>query len=112
MRIGNLDRVVTIERPTHADDNAAGDPVAAASWSAFLENVFAGRRDLGGGEALSGGETVAISKAEYRMHHADGVTSAMRLVDGGVAHDILSVAEIGHRDGLVVTVAAEGKPVD
>ena len=95
MRLGDFDRVVTIEAASESE-SATGDPVSGKTWAAISggSDLYASRRDMPPAEAVAGSEIVTISKAEYRLYWIDGVTEGMRLVDDGVAHDIVGVQEL------------------
>ena len=108
MRIGPLDRLVTIQQASQGA-SATGDPVASKTWSTYRE-AWASRTDLPSSETIVDGEVVSIAKAEYRTHYVAGVTAAMRILDSGVARDIVNVREVGmHRD-LIIEVQSVSRP--
>lgn len=97
MRAGKLDHKVTIESTTETL-NSRGDPIdgapsTVATWWARYEQVD-------GGEAQAGGEKAfATVRAHWTGRYLPGVTTKMKLNEGGVLHDIEQVDETRRLQG-------------
>jgi head-tail adaptor len=108
MRAGKLDRRVRIERAT-TSQNDFGTPVP--TWALLTEvsaNIDAGA----GSEQRLAMETTADQRRTFKIRWMAGLAVTDRIVyrdyEGGPqrAWDILDIAEIGRREGLLVTAIA------
>lgn len=97
MRIGNLDRRITIEQNTPATDSFGEQD---ASWSE-LDTVWAEVRTQSGREIFRAG-TQAEADVTFRIRYRSDLTRAMRIIHDGDAYDILAINEIGRREGLEI----------
>lgn len=102
LNIGNLDRLVTIERFTETK-NEHHTPVSAWTefvtlWAEVLQHV-ADEGEAGMGEAQT--DTLM-----FRTRYFAGVTTADRLVFEGRVFNLKGITEIGRRDALELRAVA------
>lgn len=98
MRAGPLDRRIEIQERTPVPDTI-GQRVD--SW-ATIATVWAQRRTAGRGEAFTAAQRLASATDEFRIRYRTDFTpspSQHRILFDGNAYDILSVAELGRREG-------------
>lgn len=103
-RIGQLDRQIVLQSRYEARD-AMGQPVQ--TWST-VATIWARMEDAAGNTRLAGNEIVAGVERVYTMHYVTGVDTRHRILDGGVAWDIVRVVEEQRERGLVVYVRSPG----
>lgn len=104
LRAGNLDRRITIERATLTDNGMCRVP----GW-ATLRTCWAMRRPDRGGERADNDQRQATAAVVYRVRWwaaAASVSPADRIVDQDIVFDIVSVLEIGRREGLEIAARA------
>lgn len=111
MRAGELDRRITLLKPTAVDDPVYGPQPGP-------DTVFAARvparkwDDLpGNSEAVAGGLRLSGRPAKVRIRYMRGVTSDMRVIlhddIGDVSYEMTSTpAEIGRKEWLEFTIKA------
>lgn len=104
MRAGRLDRRVTLQSRTLAQDAATGQNVE--TWS-DLATVWASKRDVRGREFIAAQGTNADADTVFEIRYMPGLSVLNRLVYDGVTHDIVHVAEIGRREGLQLVCTAK-----
>lgn len=102
---GMLDRQLTIRTVTYAND-AAGQPVE--TW-ADGDTVWAQRDDKDGREASGSGERAAEVDAVFIIRYRDDVTPVNRVSIDGREYDVVSVLEIGRREGLEISARARAE---
>lgn len=110
MEAPKLDRKVTLRRATTAQDEY-GEEIT--TW-ADLATVWASRRRASARETLAAAEvSAAITDVfEIRYDSAWADLSPMdRLVFEGRGYDIVSVDEIGRRQGLRIAAVARAEPI-
>lgn len=88
MRIGKLDRRVTIQSLTETQDSA-GQPIKAY---ADLATIWAERRDVRGNERFASNQALAMRAAIFRIRWRTGMTEKMRLIDDGTTYDVTGIA--------------------
>lgn len=107
MRIGRMDRRVSIEQAT--ESNTKGS--VSLSW-AELDEVWAAVIEREGAESHDDDQVVARRTLTFRIRYRSDVTEKMRVkypTGGSVTYDIREVRELGRREGLdLVAVAAVG----
>ena len=102
MRAGDLDRRVTIQSRGDVDDGF-GQP--QPTWPE-LDVVWAKVRRRFGREFLEGG-VQAEADIVFTIRHRTDVTHAMRIVYDGDNYDIVSIIEIGRKEGLEIAAKAQ-----
>lgn len=100
---GTYDRRVRIEQKNVTRDPNYGSEVVAWAtlatvWASVADQLQAGR---GGGEAVEAGVRVATVPVRLCIRYRSDITTDMRvqLLDRGRVLQIVSVAEVGRRDG-------------
>ncbi|MCO6358550.1 phage head closure protein [Roseivirga pacifica] len=96
---GFQDRRITIQQNT-AVQNSDGQPIEG--WSDLYANVPAKRIYGSGGEKEDSGQLVPHQLADYEIRYASSITTNCRVVEAGQVYEVLSVQEIGRRQGLLL----------
>jgi len=102
MRAGSLDRRITIEQATLAQDGAGQ---AIETWSTFIV-VWASRSDVRGRERFASQQELATRTATYRCRWVAGVNESMRIQDAGSVYRIVGIADNRRRNWMEFTVTA------
>jgi SPP1 family predicted phage head-tail adaptor len=103
---GLLDRKLTIQVKTVTRGSAGG---VAEAW-ADLATVWAQLVSTTGREFRASGSLRAETTHAFRIRHRSDLTTQHRIVYGGVAHDIVQIAEEGRRDSMLIQAqATEGR---
>ena len=97
MRIGQLDRRVSLESRVDQFDSTTNELIPA--W-APIATVPAAKRDQGGREFLSAGTVIAEGRTLFTIRWRDDVSTIDRLICDGIAFNIVNVAELGRRQWL------------
>ena len=105
LRAGPLDRRVRLERRFEETD-ASGQSVVR--WLP-LATVWARVEPLGGREAFGQQQWVATGDVRFTIRWRDDVTPLHRVVHEGRAYDVVSVAEDGRREALLVVARARAE---
>lgn len=103
IRAGDLDRRISIQRATLAEDPTFGEMVA--TWST-VATVSAAVRQVSGREFLSAEVTAAERRAVFVIRYRADVLTTDRVVYLGHPFDIREVREIGRREGLEIHAEA------
>jgi len=98
VRAEQLDRRVRLERRFEEID-ASGQSVRR--WLPLAE-VWARVEPLGGREGFGSQQWVATGDVRFTIRWRGDVTSLHRVVHDGQAYDVVSVAEVGRREALLV----------
>ena len=98
LRAGLLDRRVTLERRVEVVD-ASGQ--AVIQWLP-LATVWARVEPLGGREGFGQQQFVATGDLRFTIRWRDDVTPLHQVTYGGVPYDVVSVAEDGRREALLI----------
>lgn len=99
MRPGKLDRRITIEQVTLAQ-NAMGEPVE--TWAPFAE-VWTDVRPMTATERFESDARHSARVSNFRIRYLTGIDPTMRISYEGLSWRILGIAELGRREGLDVT---------
>ena len=102
MRAGRMDKRIIIQQVTETQDGY-GDP--ADSWAAF-KTVWAEVIFKPGREYFNGATDIATAPAIFRIRYLSGVTRKMRISYDSETYDILSITEIGRKEGLEIVASA------
>ena len=98
VRAGLLDRQVRLERRfEEADDSGQ----AVVRWLP-LATVWARVELLGGREGFGAQQFVATGDLRFTIRWRDDVTPLHRVVHEDVAYDVVTVAEDGRREALLI----------
>ena len=99
MRAGRLDRRITLQRKTQAE-NSFGEPVEA--W-VDMATVWAEKLPLRGSTAFAANQRLAEAETKWRIRYRQNLTPLDRIIDDeGRPCDVLGVLEIGRRVGLEI----------
>lgn len=98
MRSGRLDRHITLQRKTVAE-NSYGEPVE--TWK-DLGTAWAEYLPVRGAERYASMQTVGEIEIKWRIRYRPGLTPIDRIVYKGRMHDVAGVIEIGRREGLEI----------
>lgn len=104
---GKLDRVVRILTVTETADAVLNGLVRT---TVTLADVWAEKRDLRGREFFAGAAANSEIDTIFRIRWRSDVTPLDRLSLDGREYDIVSVAEIGRREGLEINAKARAEP--
>jgi SPP1 family predicted phage head-tail adaptor len=98
VRAGLLDRRVRLERRHEGTDDSGQSVVR---WLP-LADVWARVEPLGGREGFGQQQWVASGEVRFTIRWRDDVTPLHRVVHDGREYDVVSVAEDGRREALLV----------
>jgi SPP1 family predicted phage head-tail adaptor len=104
VNIGKLNTRARIERKSVTQDATYG--TETVTW-ALLATVWCEKQDVlpSKSEAVKNGIAVALNQSRIRLRYRSDLDSTMRLVIGGVAHQIIAgPAVIGNKDGIELMV--------
>lgn len=96
IKAGKLDRQITIERQT---ETIAPSGAVSKAWT-VIATIRAEVLQIGAQEALTSFGAADGGKAVFRIRYLPGITTADRVVCGGVIFDLDTITEIGRRRGL------------
>ena len=107
VRAGLLDRRVRLERRVEETDDSGQSVVR---WLPLAE-VWARVEPLGGREGFGQQQWVATGDVRFTIRWRDDVTPLHRVFHDGQVYDVMTVAEDGRREALLVVgrARAEGK---
>jgi len=111
MLAGKLDRRIRLESAT-TTRGLDGHPVR--TWS-LLREVWAELRPIRGQEGFPAQQFAAKAEVTFRIRYTYGLdplpnpSEDMRIVYEGRSYDIVSVTEIGRREGLDITATARAE---
>lgn len=106
IRAGLLDRRVRIDR-LHVERDDVGQPVER--WSLVAE-VWARVEPLGGREGFGQQQFVATGDVRFTIRWRDDVTPLERITYGAREYDVVSVAEEGRREALLIVGRCRTEP--
>jgi SPP1 family predicted phage head-tail adaptor len=93
-----MDKRIQIQEVTETQD-AYNQPVG--TWTTY-KTVWAEILWKPGREYFNAATEIATASAIFRIRYVTGVTRKMRVRYGGVNYDILSINEIGRKEGLEI----------
>jgi len=102
MQGGKLDRQITIESATVAQD-AAGEPIK--TWATFA-TVQAQRIDVRGQERFTSEQDLAVRTATFRIRWLAGVDEEMRIVDESSTYEIKGIADNRRQGWMEISAEA------
>lgn len=105
MRAGRLDRRITLQRRTLAE-NDYGE--AIETW-VDLATVWAEMLPVRGAERYAAQQTVAETEIKWRIRWRPNLTPIDRLTYDGRTYDVNGVLEIGRRIGLELYTKARAE---
>lgn len=102
MNFSKMDRRVTLLTYAPTRDAAGG---VVEAWTDGAE-VWAERRDQPGREVLAAGQINAATSALFFIRYRSDIGAKDRLRCEGLEYDIVSLKEIGRRDGVEIAATA------
>lgn len=102
MLAGRLDREVDILESAGSQDDTGDD---RRTWS-VVATIWAEKQDLAGKTFFAARQDNSEITTRFRMRWRTGLSADNRLRYDGVDYEIVSVAELGRRDGLEVMTRA------
>lgn len=96
MRAGQLDRRITIQSLVDTVDGTGSN----VKTTTTLATVWAQKVDLRGTEALEAGKLEGRQISKFRIRFLTGVTTKHQISYSGQNYNIISIAEMGRREGL------------
>lgn len=112
MRIGPLDRVISIERRTDTRDEV-GQPIP--TWERIGTTRWAMKRPVGGTERFSADQFIAREQVEFTVRWAEDLASLSpldRIVYPAVSEptnaqifELMAVHDLGRKEGLRIMTA-------
>ncbi len=97
MKIGHLDRRLTIEQRIESDGPAG--TTETIGWGT-LATVWAARMDKAANERFGADRVIAERATVWRIRYRSDVTEDMRVTDGTTTWEIRGMTQVGRRVGL------------
>jgi SPP1 family predicted phage head-tail adaptor len=99
--IGRLNRSITFLRlgPSSPPQYDAAGPVM--SWQTSVPDVMASIETMRGTDVIRSGQTTAQIYLEVTIWYQDGITSDMRIANGGNTYVIQSIENVNERDRVL-----------
>jgi SPP1 family predicted phage head-tail adaptor len=104
VQAGRLDRLVQLRHRVLTSDANTGEKVQ--SWPTAYVFVYANKRDVRGREYFSAQQLNSEITTTWTIRYRTDVKVTDRLFVDGVAYDIVSISEIGRREGLELQTTA------
>lgn len=103
MNPSKLDRRISIEVKNTALD-ANGDRVD--TWTTLYNSIPANVAPSGGREFIRASRMFETASAVFMIRYRRGISQQQRVLYEGKYYNILSIDEMGRRDGLLITAEA------
>ena len=103
MRAGHLDRRAELRHRVLTRNATTGEEVE--TFTAYA-TVWAGKRDIRGREFFAAQQVSSDITTTWQIRYRSDVVATDRLVVDGLDYNIVSIAEIGRRDGLELQATA------
>ena len=102
MQAGRLDRKIIIQTTTQGQTDAGE---VTDSWSTHA-TIWANVRQVAGREPFRGEREIAQADAIFKIRYLSTVTPKMRISYNGLIYNIISINELGRREGLEIMAQA------
>ena len=103
MAAGKMDRFIVIQAPTLSAANKYNEQVAVYST---LTSVYAEKTELSGTQQLIAQQNTNDKIVKFRIYWRSDVNTTCRLIVDGETYSITYIAEVGRRQGLLLTAKA------
>ena len=107
MNIGKLDRLITLQAPGAAPQNAYGETAPAVFIDAA--SVYAQVDYPQGAEATEAAQLQTVQPVKFRIRYRAGVETSWRVRYEDHTFQLTAVAEMGRRVGLLLTAVRRGQ---
>jgi len=107
MDIGLLDRRITIERYSRSFD---GDNQPIEVWTPDADQIWASVEYASDGEKARAGQVGAVVSVRFQVRYSASLSTLNpkdRVVYEGKTFDIAAVKELGRREGIEISAAAQ-----
>lgn len=99
MKAGTLDRRILVQRPVAIRDSVGAE---INGW-VDVANPWASFERTGGDEEFRASQRSHEQQVMFQIRYRPGIDAKMRVVYDGEPYEIVDVAEIGRREGLLLT---------
>lgn len=103
MAAGKMDRFIVIQAPTLSAANKYNEQVPVYST---LTSVYAEKTELSGTQQLIAQQNTNDKIVKFRIYWRSDVNTTCRLIVDGETYSITYIAEVGRRQGLLLTAKA------
>lgn len=103
MVAGTMYRSVAIQARTLSAPNQFNEQVP--SYTTFV-TVWGEKTELSGSQQLLAQQTTAEKIARFRIYWRSDVNTTCRIIVDGETYDVTYIAEVGRRQGLLLTAKA------
>ena len=107
MNLGKLDRLITLQAPGAAPQNAYGETAPAVFLDAA--SVYAQVDYPQGAEATEAAQLQTVQPVKFRIRYRAGVETSWRVRYEDHTFQLTAVAEMGRRVGLLLTAVRRGQ---
>lgn len=104
MQAGRLDRQVELRHRVLTRNGTTGEEVE--TWPSAYATVWAGKRDIRGREFFAAQQVNSEVSTVWQIRYRDDVLMTDRLVIDGLDYNVVSIGEIGRREGLEIMATA------
>lgn len=98
MNPGKLDRRIVIQTATNTTDSSGGFTTV---WT-DTARIWASKSDQGGREFRAAGTLMAETTTVFGIRYFTGLTTQHGISYDGKFYDIVSIGEIGRREGMTI----------
>lgn len=107
MRIGSLNKLITIETYTETVDSFGGVTNVWAEYSKAWANIV----PLSGSEKYVSAEKHATATHQITVRYLSGITPNMQIVYGARTFEIASIINVGERNKMMQLIVTEDADV-
>jgi SPP1 family predicted phage head-tail adaptor len=102
---------ITLQVPVKGKDAEGGNVKTWAPWIAEGDGkIFANMNNLSGNEkrATTHGGEVSVPRTEFKIRYRPGVTTAMRVLFGGMVYNISHVNNVRQANKIIILTCDTG----
>lgn len=103
MAAGKMDRLIAIQAPTPGSPNKYNESVPTF---ATFASVWGEKTELSGTQQLLAQKDTNDKIARFRIYWRSDVNTTCRLIVDGETYSVTYIAEVGRRQGLLLTAKA------
>ena len=107
MNFGKLDRLITLQQPAPAPENAFGGEGQQSTFSDVAQ-VYAQVDPVNGGEGFLGEQLTATARQKLTIRYRPDVGPDWQVLLDGRTYSITDVQQFGRRSGLILNVYSRG----